>query len=88
MNAEKRAINAAGNVARSLRTYPTSNGKVFGFNLGDYAVGLDASGNRLYSGIPIRGERIIRQPIKIDHGDMGGSEMPTRSRRIIEEPNI
>lgn len=58
MNAEKRAINAASNVARSLRTYPTSNGKVFGFNIGDYALGLDARGMNAYSGLPVRGGKV------------------------------
>lgn len=58
MNAEKRAINAASNVARSLRTYPTSNGKVFGFNIGDYALGLDARGVNAYSGLPLRGGKV------------------------------
>lgn len=58
INAEKRAINAAGNVARSLRTYPTSNGKVFGFNIGDYAVGLDARGVNAYGGLPVRGGKV------------------------------
>lgn len=41
------------------RTYTTSNGKVFGFNMGDYAVGLDARGVNAYGGLPpIRGGKV------------------------------
>lgn len=53
------------------RMYNTTNGKVVGYPIGEYAVGFDASGRNIYSGLPMSGGRIIRQPISIEGGDMG-----------------